>query len=157
MLDGSANSSKIKVSYLVRKTQVVARKIAVQDLETCIKYEMEGYSENNDIPLYRRVRGTVKAWNRYHGWQRVKFPVLMCSPLRCLPNSSTARTAYSDTGRIFRFWNCGCGRISAVHACPSFSLKLLIMRFKSRKMMEVSADGKRGNALLIVGSPLLRH
>ena len=61
------------VTDLLRKAYVVARKLKLEDFEKWIKLELDGYTDNAEIPEYRIVNGTVKAWNPYHGWQSMYF------------------------------------------------------------------------------------
>jgi hypothetical protein len=72
-LQHDALKSDIPVTDLLRKAYVVAKKLKLSDFETWIKLELDGYLDNADVPEYRLVRGTVKAWNPYHGWQPIYF------------------------------------------------------------------------------------
>lgn len=72
-LQHDALKSEIPVSDLLRKAFVVARKLKLSDFESWIKLELEGYLGNADVPDYRIVRGTIKAFNPYHGWQPIYF------------------------------------------------------------------------------------
>lgn len=35
--------------------------------------ELNGYDVVSEIPAYRKVRGAIKVWNPYHGWQPLNF------------------------------------------------------------------------------------
>lgn len=72
-LQHDALKSKIPVSDLLRKAFVVARKLKLSDFEAWIKLELDGYLGNVDVPDYRIVRGTIKTFNPYHGWQPIYF------------------------------------------------------------------------------------
>ena len=72
-LQQDALKSDISVTDLLRKAYVVARKLKLSDFEKWIKLELDGYIENENIPEYRNVYGSVKAWNPYHGWQPIYF------------------------------------------------------------------------------------
>ena len=52
---------------------VIAKKLRISEFETWITHELNGYGETKDVPEYRWVRGTVEAWNPYHGWTQVFF------------------------------------------------------------------------------------
>ena len=72
-LQGAALDPNVRVSDLLRKALVVSKKLAVEDVDQWIQRELNGYSSNESIPSYRRIRGTVKVWNPHHGWQSVNF------------------------------------------------------------------------------------
>jgi len=56
------------VTDLLRKAFVVARKLKINEFENWISKELEGYSDNSEIPGYREIAGEVKGWNPHHGW-----------------------------------------------------------------------------------------
>lgn len=61
----------IKVTDLLRKAYVVAKKLKLNDFEKWINSELNGYHtplERRSLPKYRKVRGVLKAWNPYNGW-----------------------------------------------------------------------------------------
>jgi hypothetical protein len=72
-LQRDALDSRVPVADLLRKALVVATKLGVKDLQAWVAKEMNGYwgDDADDVPDYREVRGEVKAWNPYHGWQPV--------------------------------------------------------------------------------------
>jgi len=72
-LQQDALNGDIPVTDLLRKAYVIARKLKLSDFEKWIKLELDGYSENEEIPEYRNVNGSVQAWNPYHGWQPIYF------------------------------------------------------------------------------------
>ncbi len=72
-LQAAAWNSEEKVTNLLRKALVVARKLGVTEFEEWITAEMYGYKDTKRIPTYREVRGVVRAYNPYHGWQNVHF------------------------------------------------------------------------------------
>jgi len=72
-LQQDALNRDVSITDLLRKSYVVARKLQIQDFEKWITNELEGYTEQSEIPEYRVVTGEVKAWNQYHGWQPVYF------------------------------------------------------------------------------------
>ncbi|MFA7570568.1 MAG: hypothetical protein WCY75_04885 [Sulfurimonadaceae bacterium] len=72
-LQHDALNSSIPATDLLRKAYVVAKKLKIVDFENWIKLELDGYSKTENIPEYRIVHGTVKAFNPYHGWQPIYF------------------------------------------------------------------------------------
>jgi hypothetical protein len=48
---------------------MAAAKLHIKEVEDWVTQELNGYSK--ELPDYRQTRGTVKAWNPYHGWQPV--------------------------------------------------------------------------------------
>lgn len=66
-------NSSVPVTDLLRKALVVAKKLEVQEFEKWILLELEGYSKGEQIPEYRIVRGEVRVWNPYYGWQPLGF------------------------------------------------------------------------------------
>lgn len=72
-LQQAALDEKSSVSSLLRKALLVASKLGVTDFETWARHELEGY-ESADVPTpeYRRIRGTPKVWNPYHGYQDLR-------------------------------------------------------------------------------------
>lgn len=67
-LQRAALDSATRVSTLLRKALVVARKLQLTEFEAWIKDELDGYGDSKLIPEYRRVTGQVMAWNPYRGW-----------------------------------------------------------------------------------------
>jgi len=73
-LQRDALDSKVSVPDLLRKALVVSRKLGLDEFGIWINYELNGYpADNMKIPAYRHLRGEVKAWNPFHGWQPVFF------------------------------------------------------------------------------------
>jgi len=68
-----AMDQKVRVSDLLRKALVVARKLRIAEFETWINHELRGYPEGHDYPAYRRMHGQLKAYNLHYGWQPVMF------------------------------------------------------------------------------------
>jgi hypothetical protein len=73
-LQQDALGKKGSITDLLRKSFVVARKLRIADFEEWVTHELNGYEDSKDIPAYRQITGSVKAWNPYHGWQPVFFP-----------------------------------------------------------------------------------
>ena len=72
-LQQDALDRNVSISDLLRKTLVVAKKLHLSELEIWVNNELNAYEKAKDIPDYRQIRGEVKAWNPYHGWQPVVF------------------------------------------------------------------------------------
>jgi hypothetical protein len=72
-LQKDAIDSCSKVSDLLRKAYVVAKKLKVKEFAEWIDLELKGYTEAPELPDYRSVTGQVKAFNPYNGW----IPVLL--------------------------------------------------------------------------------
>ncbi|WMI72114.1 hypothetical protein RBH88_03170 [Aminobacterium sp. MB27-C1] len=66
-LQREAMNTNSLLSDILRKALVVATKLKIDDFKRWIESEMKGYAENQ-IPSYRKVKGSVKAWNPYNGW-----------------------------------------------------------------------------------------
>jgi hypothetical protein len=73
-LQRNSVNSEIRVSNLLRKALVVSKKLGVIEIEGWLKKELDGYLSTDDIPKYRVVRGEVRVWNPFHGWQPLNFP-----------------------------------------------------------------------------------
>lgn len=62
------------VSDLLRMALVVAHKLNISEFETWISKELNGYEKVIEVPEYRVVRGIIKAWKPFRGWQPLIFP-----------------------------------------------------------------------------------
>jgi len=69
-LQADALDPSASVLNLLRKALVVAKKLGVQEFQTWIELELAGYN-GTPIPEYRSIRGQLRAWNLYHGWQPI--------------------------------------------------------------------------------------
>lgn len=69
-LQADALDPSASVVNLLRKALVVAQKLGVQEFQTWIELELAGYN-GTPIPEYRSIRGQLRAWNMYHGWQPI--------------------------------------------------------------------------------------
>lgn len=67
-LQREAMNPDSRLSDVLRKAIVVATKLKIQDLRVWVELELKGYSNDEKIPSYRKVNGTLKAWNPYNGW-----------------------------------------------------------------------------------------
>jgi len=73
-LQREALDSNIPVTDLLRKASVDARKLGITEFSDWCQNELNGYTEHDDIPDYRKVKGELKAYNPYHGWQSCVIP-----------------------------------------------------------------------------------
>jgi AbiTii-like protein len=67
-LQREALDSHVRISDLLRKALVVARKLGIQEFQTWADHELSGYREEEKVPEYRMLEGRVKAWNPFRGW-----------------------------------------------------------------------------------------
>lgn len=59
----------------LRKAHVIAIKLRLREFDAWIQSELNGYKTDNDnLPEYRQISGTLKAWNPYNGWIPVILP-----------------------------------------------------------------------------------
>ena len=72
-LQKKALDGDIPLSDLLRKALVVARKLKIKEFDDWISKELEGYSDNSEIPDYREMVGVVEGWNPTRGWQPIFF------------------------------------------------------------------------------------
>jgi len=72
-LQQEALNSNTDILSLLRKAYLVARKLHLEEFETWLNREMNGYEANDEVPKYRIYHGEIKAWNPYHGWVPVLF------------------------------------------------------------------------------------
>lgn len=62
-----------RVTDLLRKALVISKKLGIGEIEKWIQSELNGYSSGEEIPAYRKIRGEIKVFNPYHGWQPLNF------------------------------------------------------------------------------------
>lgn len=73
-LQKEAMNSTLKVSDLLRKAYVVAKKLGTSEFEKWIRSELDGPEGSfDDMPPYRKVKGEVVASNLHYGWRPVMF------------------------------------------------------------------------------------
>jgi hypothetical protein len=70
-LQGESLNPNVRVSDLLRKALIVARKLRLSEFQEWIESELGGYKK--ETPEYRMTKGQVRAFNPYHGWQLVFF------------------------------------------------------------------------------------
>lgn len=76
-LQREALDKSTRVSDLLRKALLVARKLKIVDLESWILSELNGYSDTDaaSFPPYRWIHGEIKSFNPYNGmWLPIMFP-----------------------------------------------------------------------------------
>lgn len=56
------------ITDLLRKAKLAAVKLSTSDFATWVDLEMAGYMGQPSVPSYRRIRGSLKFLNPYHGW-----------------------------------------------------------------------------------------
>lgn len=69
------------IADLLRKSKLAAVKLGIKDAVTWIDAELTGYKA--EPPEYRRVKGELRWWNPYHGWQPVAVADAELSDLIC--------------------------------------------------------------------------
>lgn len=62
------------VADLLRKALLVSHKLGITEFETWINKELNGYEKIIEVPEYRILRGKIKAWKPFKGWQPLIFP-----------------------------------------------------------------------------------
>lgn len=67
-LQRDAMESNLDLTDLLRKAYVIAKKLKIAEFEEWAESELDGYGEK-DIPSYRRVRGHLKYYNPFYGYQ----------------------------------------------------------------------------------------
>ena len=61
-------SSNCDVVNILRKAHLIASKLKLADFDQWIQHELNGYPDQESCPEYRKVCGSLKAFNHYHGW-----------------------------------------------------------------------------------------
>lgn len=61
-------SSNCDVVNILRKAHLIASKLKLTDFDQWIQHELNGYPDQESCPEYRKVRGSLKAFNPYQGW-----------------------------------------------------------------------------------------
>ena len=61
-------SSNCDVVNILRKAHLIASKLKLADFDQWIQHELNGYPDQESCPEYRKVRGSLKAFNPYRGW-----------------------------------------------------------------------------------------
>jgi hypothetical protein len=82
-LQRDALEKNIHITDLLRKALLVSRKLKIKDIEEWLNNELNGYSDGS-IPDYRLVRGELKVFNPYAGWNPVFLSDQEWQDLLCL-------------------------------------------------------------------------
>jgi len=72
-LPEQALDRSVAVSDLLRKALVISKKLGLDEFLQWTEQELSGYRGNLEVPEYRKVGGSVKYWNPYHGWCPIVF------------------------------------------------------------------------------------
>ncbi|WP_127788150.1 AbiTii domain-containing protein [Rhodovarius crocodyli] len=69
-LQQKAFDAQDSISTLLRMSKLVAIKLGVEGAREWIEHELNGYEGvvNDDLPKYRKVKGSPRARNPFHGW-----------------------------------------------------------------------------------------
>ncbi|WP_176580974.1 hypothetical protein [Bacillus thuringiensis] len=67
-LQQKAMNPNIKITDLLRHSYSVARKLGIQEFESWIFSELNGYETNDTIPKYREIQVEIKVFNPHSGW-----------------------------------------------------------------------------------------
>ena len=65
--------NKMSTQDILRKAYLISKKLNVDNISEWLNFEMNGYSDKDSLPKYRKSSGTVQALDPYHGWQNVQF------------------------------------------------------------------------------------
>lgn len=72
-LQSDVLDARMRCSDLLRKALVVSKKLGVEEIQEWLSHELNGYPQRAAIPDYREMRGSLKVWNPYRGWQPLYF------------------------------------------------------------------------------------
>ena len=72
-LRNDAINPNIRVSEILRKAFVIAKKLGWQEFEDWTTKELNGYKAGDNIPDYRVMRCELKSWDPYKGWQPIRI------------------------------------------------------------------------------------
>lgn len=67
-------SSNCDVVNVLRRAHLIASKLKLTDFDKWIQYELNGYPDQKSCPEYRKIRGSLKAFNPYNGWIPTLIP-----------------------------------------------------------------------------------
>ncbi|MBL8570205.1 MAG: hypothetical protein JNK84_14135 [Phreatobacter sp.] len=70
-----AIDQNVRVDTLLRQMKLAAVKLKMDQIEEWVSKELEGYKKD-DLPEYRILHGTSRAWNPYRGW----IPIVIANP-----------------------------------------------------------------------------
>ena len=72
-LQKEALDEKIDVATLLRKVFLISTKLGLKELNIWANNELNAYKDDDAVPEYRKTKGELKAFNRFHGWIKVDF------------------------------------------------------------------------------------
>lgn len=74
-IQADALDQSILVSTLLRKVKVAAAKLNIATDMKWVELELNGYRDvpREELPVYRQLRGVLKVFNPYHGYQPLIF------------------------------------------------------------------------------------
>lgn len=73
-LQSEAMDADVRISDLLRKTLLVAKKLKIPETATWALSELNGYTDDDTVPQYRHLKGEIKAHNTYTGqWLPIMF------------------------------------------------------------------------------------
>lgn len=70
-LQKDALKKDTSITELLHKAFFLAEKLNLNEIKKWIKYELDGYSDPEQIPKYRTIDGTLKANHPIYGWQNI--------------------------------------------------------------------------------------
>lgn len=93
-------SPNCDIVNVLRKAHLIAVKLKLSDFDQWIQYELNGYTDKESCPEYRKVRGTLKYFNQYYGWypiviQNNEIEKIFCE--RRIPSSISEIVYLSDS------------------------------------------------------------
>ena len=66
-LQADAMNDSVSIQSLLRKAFTIAIKLSIEDSRQWIEAEMNGYNSCSEVPMYRRIKGALKAINPIRG------------------------------------------------------------------------------------------
>ena len=93
-------SPNCDIVTVLRKAHLIAVKLKLSDFDQWIQYELNGYTDKESCPEYRKVRGTLKYFNQYYGWYPIIIPNNEIEKLICerkMSNSISEIVSLSDS------------------------------------------------------------
>lgn len=65
--------SSTSVNQLLKKALIISKNISDDEFTSWIEKELNGYTNDDDLPDYRKVGGSFKAYNPFHGLVPIDF------------------------------------------------------------------------------------
>lgn len=93
-------SPNCDIVNVLRKAHLTAVKLKLSDFDQWIQYELNGYTDKESCPEYRKVRGTLKYFNQYYGWYPIIIPNNEIEKIICerkISNSISEIVSLSDS------------------------------------------------------------